>query len=109
MLVVDGGVKSRLHGIVLHLLLYLSSASVFIRVYKTHVSNQMTDSDTSTDGSTVTLIDAKGFIYEPVHGPKRKIEFQPRSDDRFERVEAVWTGCRWRVTGREILQTRRPI
>jgi hypothetical protein len=40
-----------------------------------------------------SVIKAKGFVYEPVRGPKRKVEFEPRSDDGFERIEAVWTGC----------------
>jgi hypothetical protein len=69
----------------------------------------MTDPENPIDGSTVTLTDAKGFVYEPVRGPKRKIQFNPRSDGRFERVEAVWNGCRWRVTGREIVTTMRRI
>ncbi|WP_276250569.1 hypothetical protein [Haloarcula rara] len=53
------------------------------------------------NGSSVA--DARGFVYEPVRGPKRKVEFEPRSDGGFERVEAVWTGCTWRVTGREVI------
>jgi len=69
----------------------------------------MTDPDNSTDSRTVTLTDAKGFVYEPVRGPKRKLQFNPRSDGRFERIEAVWNGCRWRVTGREIVTTMRRI
>lgn len=56
-----------------------------------------------------TVAEAKGFVYEPVRGPKRKIEFEPRSDGRFERIEAVWTGCTWRVTGREVLTSMRRI
>ncbi|WP_324662403.1 hypothetical protein [Haloarcula sediminis] len=58
-------------------------------------------------GSSVA--DAKGFVYEPVRGPKRKVEFEPRSDGGLERVEAVWTGCQWRVTGREVLTLMRRI
>jgi len=27
--------------------------------------------------SEVAVADAKGFVYEPVRGPKRKIEFNP--------------------------------
>jgi len=69
----------------------------------------MTNFDNSTDSGNATITDAKGFVYEPLRGPKRKIEFKPRSDDRFERVEAVWTGCGWRVTGREIVTTMRRI
>ena len=69
----------------------------------------MTDFDNSTDSGNATPTDAKGFVYEPLRGPKRKIEFEPRSDGRFERVEAVWTGCIWRVTGREIVTAMRRI
>ncbi|WP_324666068.1 hypothetical protein [Haloarcula sediminis] len=56
-----------------------------------------------------SVADAKGFVYEPVRGPKRKIEFEPRSDGGFVRVEAVWNGCQWRVTGREVVTTMRRI
>jgi hypothetical protein len=56
--------------------------------------------DRSGDGrmSGVSVADAKGFMYEPVRGSKRKIEFEPRSDGGFERVEAVWNGCQCRVS-----------
>jgi hypothetical protein len=52
-----------------------------------------------------SVADAKGFVYERVRGPKRNIEFEPRSGG-FEQVEAVWNGYQWRVTGREIVTTR---
>jgi len=51
-----------------------------------------------------TVADARGFVYQPVRGPKRRVEFEPRSDGGFERIESVWTGCKWRPTGREIVQ-----
>jgi len=44
-----------------------------------------------------------------MRGPKRKIEFRERPDEGFERIEAVWTGCNWRVTGREVVLTMRRI
>lgn len=53
----------------------------------------------------LTVTDARGFVYEPVRGPKRKVEFEPRSEGCFERIEAVWNDCRWRVTGREIVKS----
>lgn len=53
------------------------------------------------DGASVA--DARGFVYEPVRGPKRKIEFEPGSASCFERVEAVWNGSQWRVTGQEVV------
>ncbi|EMA25730.1 hypothetical protein [Haloarcula argentinensis] len=37
------------------------------------------------------------------------VEFDPRSDGGFERIEAVWNGCQWRVTGREVVTTMRRI
>ncbi len=46
-----------------------------------------------------SVADARGFVYEPLRGPKRKIEFEPRSDGGFVRVEAVWNGCQWREVG----------
>lgn len=69
----------------------------------------MTDFDNSTDGGNATVTEATGFVYKPVRGPKRKIEFEPRSDGDFDRTEAVWNGCRWRVTGREVVTTIRRI
>ena len=59
--------------------------------------------------SGTSVAEAKGFVYEPVRGPKRKIEFKARSDGGFVRVEAVWNGCQWRVTGREVVTTMRRI
>jgi hypothetical protein len=55
------------------------------------------------------VADTRGFVYESVRGPKQKVECKPRSDDGFERVEAVWNGCQWRVTGREVVTTMRRI
>ncbi|MFC6975661.1 hypothetical protein ACFQL1_14960 [Halomicroarcula sp. GCM10025709] len=51
-----------------------------------------------------TVADARGFVYEPARGPKRRVLYEPRSDGRFERIESVWTGCTWRPTGREIVE-----
>ncbi|KAA9396676.1 hypothetical protein Har1130_18810 [Haloarcula sp. CBA1130] len=56
-----------------------------------------------------SVADANGFVYESVRGPKRKIEFEPRSDVTVERIKAVWTGCQCRVTGREVVTTMRRI
>ncbi|MFC7077884.1 hypothetical protein [Haloarcula halophila] len=56
-----------------------------------------------------TVADAHGFVYQPVRGPKRRVEFEPRSDGRFERVESMWNGCRWKETGREALANVRRI
>lgn len=35
------------------------------------------------------VVDANGFVYEPLRGPKRKVEFEPRSDGGFEQGEPV--------------------
>ncbi|WP_199722472.1 hypothetical protein [Haloarcula sp. Atlit-47R] len=51
----------------------------------------MTDGDTS------------GFVYEPARGPKRRVVFEPRSDGDYLRTTAVWNGCQWRETGREVV------
>jgi len=59
--------------------------------------------------ASASVTDAKGFVYEPVRGPKRKIEFEPRSDDGFKRIDSVWNGSQWRVTGGEIVTTMRRI
>ena len=55
------------------------------------------------------MADTNGFIYQRAHCPKWKIEFKPRSDVGFERIEAVWNGCQWHVTGREVVRTMRRI
>jgi len=65
----------------------------------------MTKRDNTTGSSDATQTDSKGFVYEPIRGPRRKVIFRPKPDDRFERIESVWTGCRWRVTGREVVAT----
>ncbi|MFC7251496.1 hypothetical protein ACFQJ5_16890 [Halomicroarcula sp. GCM10025324] len=54
------------------------------------------------------MADANGFVYESIRGPKWKVEFDRRSGGGL-RVEAVWTGCGWRVTGREVVTTMRRI
>jgi hypothetical protein len=56
---------------------------------------------------TLDVTDAHGFVYKPVRGPKRRVRFEPRSDGRWERLSEEWTGCRWRTTGREIVETVR--
>jgi len=55
------------------------------------VSLIMSETDTETFG----------HVYEPMRGTRRKVEFVPRDDGRFDRIEMVWTGCAWRVTGQE--------
>ena len=56
-----------------------------------------------------TVADARGFVYEPIRGPKRRVEYEPRSDGTYERVESIWTGCTWRPVGREIVKSMRRI
>jgi len=56
-----------------------------------------------------SVAEANGFVYTPAGGPKRKVEFEPGSDGHWERVEAVWTGCRWRETGREVVTDLRRV
>lgn len=45
-----------------------------------------------------TVADGKGFVDEPVRGPKRKTEFEPPADGGFERgklsVAGHWAGGR---------------
>jgi len=55
----------------------------------------------------VSVADGEAFVYEPVRGPRRKIEFEPQSDGGFVRIESVWNGCQWRETGREACTTVR--
>ena len=47
----------------------------------------------ATNGASVA--DARGFVNGPVDSLKQKIEFKPRSDGGFDRIEAVWNGCQW--------------
>lgn len=41
--------------------------------------------------------------WDPARGPPRRVRFEPRSDGRWMRIESVWTGCKWRPTGREVV------
>ena len=72
-------------------------------------NSTMTDTSNSTDRSPEPITEPIGFSYDPLRGPTGKIEFTPRADGRFNRVEAVWTGCTWRETGLEIVRTIRPL
>lgn len=47
--------------------------------------------------------DALTVEFEPDRGPRRRLRFEPRGRDSYERVEEEWTGCTWRATGREIV------
>ena len=49
----------------------------------------------------------RGFVYDPLRGPKRRVEFRPRDDGEFVRIESVWTGCDWRPLGSERVATVR--
>lgn len=42
-------------------------------------------------------------VYEPQRGARRRVAFEPRTDGRYDRIVSVWTGCDWRVTGREVV------
>lgn len=58
---------------------------------------------------TETAADARGFVYEPIRGPKRRVEYEPRSDGTYQRVESVWTGGTWQPVGREVVKSMRRI
>jgi len=51
--------------------------------------------------TTQPAAEARGFVYEPARGPKRKVEFEPQSDGSVVRIEPEWTGCVWREIGLE--------
>lgn len=44
-------------------------------------------------GLYCSMADTKEFVYEPMRGPMRKVEFKPQSDGGFVRAEAIWNGC----------------
>ena len=48
--------------------------------------------------------DAIEVTYRQLRSSPRRIRFEPRSDGRWERSTAVWTGCVWRATGSELVQ-----
>ena len=58
---------------------------------------------------TLDVSDAHGFVYEPTRGEKRRVKFVPRSDGTWLRIESEWNGCRWRETGREVVETVRRV
>jgi len=57
----------------------------------------------------MSTADASGFVYEPERGPKRRVVFEPRSDGDYLRKTAVWNGCQWRETGREVVTDLRRV
>lgn len=57
----------------------------------------------------MSTADASGFVYEPARGPKRRVVFEPRTDGDFLRKTAVWNGCQWRETGREVVTDLRSV
>ena len=45
-------------------------------------------------------------IITPEYSPKRRYRYTRRDNaDGYWRTEAEWTGCRWRIVGREPLTT----
>jgi hypothetical protein len=58
----------------------------------------------TADVSTIHPRFADGFVvqYRPAQAPPRRVTYEPRSAHHgWWRIEAVWTGCTWRPTGRE--------
>ena len=46
--------------------------------------------------------DAFTVEYTPAEGLRKRVRYEPRSDDRgWWRIEEEHTGCRWRTLGRE--------
>lgn len=41
------------------------------------------------------------LTYRPARSAPRRASFEPRTPDGYSRVTEVWTGCKWRIEGRE--------
>lgn len=42
------------------------------------------------------------IVFTPERGQRRRVRYEPRSNaDGWWRIHAVWTGCTWRIVGRE--------
>lgn len=44
--------------------------------------------------------DGLSIIYRPASGPPRRVVYDPTSDG-IDRVTFTWSGCAWRIEGRE--------
>ena len=52
--------------------------------------------------SPISSGDAYRITFTPERQSTRRIRYEPRSDaDGWWRIEAEWTGCTWRIVGRE--------
>lgn len=71
------------------------------------MANDPSSNDKTGAQQTPTLpipTDAEAFsiVYRPERQPQRRVRYERRDDaDGWWRIEAVWTGCTWRITGRE--------
>ena len=52
--------------------------------------------------SPISSGDAYRITFTPERQSTRRIRYEPRSDaDGWWRIEEEWTGCTWRIVGRE--------
>lgn len=56
----------------------------------------------AASSSTTPLAAAFRITFTPERAGRRRIRYEPRRDaDGWWRVHEEWTGCTWRITGRE--------
>jgi len=69
-----------------------------------HSETDSIDSVVSTADHLYAQLVASGFAiqYTPERQPRRRVRYEPRTHaDGWWRIVDQWTGCAWRVTGRE--------
>ena len=70
-----------------------------------HTADETASTDEPTSptrgGTTVTGV---SITFTPEREPRRRIQYAPRPDaDGWWRITHAWTGCTWRIVGREPL------
>ena len=69
-----------------------------------HSETDSTDSVVSISDHLCAQLLASGFTiqYTPERQPRHRVRYEPRTHaDGWWRIVDQWTGCAWRVTGRE--------
>ena len=63
-----------------------------------------TDASTLITRATAELTAGVSITFTPAHESQRRIQYEPRPDaDGWWRITHEWTGCTWRIVGREPL------
>jgi hypothetical protein len=61
------------------------------------------DHDNDNEQPADSRADAVEYRYDPLRGPRQRVVFEPRSDDRWTRIHYRWGGCQWQFVGSQIV------